>query len=251
MHCVNLGIACLLIGCTLWFLVGASFHLLVPRSGATLPPGSSRDSILQELWIRFKLWLKRHRLTCSCKRFTIAAIGRSKTELCQFKCKAAQSPVIVSWLAELTLEVSTSDRLDARLKHQADCVAACVWGLASFFSVLKSAGRFLNDSELESLELASNTFLNMYSEMTRASPDPAHLWHLTPKFHQFQHIVMDCVEDRENPCFFHCFGDEDMVGRMLRVARKQHANTLPESAAGTYLAGLLLRLEGRARAEHN
>ena len=85
-------------------------------------------------------------------------------------------------------------------------------------------------------------FLYMYSELRRNATD-VYLWHLVPKFHQFQHIILDSAADLNNPRFFHCFSDEDMVGKMLIVARAAHASCVADSALDNYAMGLVTRLE--------
>ena len=81
----------------------------------------------------------------------------------------------------------------------------------------------------------------MYSELAKLATH-ANSWHIVPKFHQIQHILLDTLQDKANPIFFTCFGDEDLVGQMLKVARAGHALTVVTSAVDNYMIGLKLRL---------
>jgi len=89
-------------------------------------------------------------------------------------------------------------------------------------------------------------FLYSYSELHRqAASRGVHAWQIVPKLHQMHHIILDAVEDRDNPRFFHCFGDGDMVGKMLVLARAGHALTIVSSAVNNYILGLVHRLRAQ------
>ncbi len=156
-----------------------------------------------------------------------------------FRTKAAQSPVLIAWLADVSLEFSRKCHNDD--KRQAGVLSSCLWGLAEYFHVIKSADRFFTDAELPRLYHASHTFLYMFSEMSRESDDLL-MWSHIPKMHQFHHLILDALDDRNNPRFFHCFGDEDMVGIMLRTARSCHSLTVVDSCVRKYATGLVARI---------
>ena len=64
---------------------------------------------------------------------------------------------------------------------------------------------------------------------------------MVPKFHQFQHLILDCCEDHINPFYFHCFSGEDMVGKSIQIAASSHALTVGPTVMSKYvllLAGL-------------
>ena len=87
------------------------------------------------------------------------------------------------------------------MKPQAKIVSACVWGLAEYFYILKNGDRFFTADEVRRLEEAGHTFLYMYSELRRNATDVS-LWHIVPKFHQFQHIMLDACANKNNLRFF-------------------------------------------------
>ena len=107
--------------------------------------------------------------------------------------------------------------------------------------MLKTSDRFLSADEASRLSEAGHVFLNMYSELPRCAAKP-HLWRSIPKCHVFQYILLDAEADLNNPRFFHCFGDEDMVGAMLGVARACHSLTVVPSALNNYTARFLWRI---------
>eukprot|EP00959_Pyramimonas_sp_CCMP1952_P198920 4160600-Pyramimonas_sp.AAC.1 len=225
----------------LWWLcqTRADMHLW-PVGSVTLPAGASHSDVLHDLFMRFKAWCSYRGVTCSCRRFTPAAIQRDrKNTLVFFRCKAAQSPVLIAWLAELTLECVTL--LPESCKHEARIVSTCAWGLAQYFHVLKSSDRFFSEGQAADLDNAGHAFLHMYTELNRASADPT-LWVHIPKMHQFQHLLLDALDDKNNPRFFHCFSDEDMVGIMIRTAKSCHANTVVTGSVDKYAIGLVTRM---------
>jgi hypothetical protein len=59
----------------------------------------------------------------------------------------------------------------------------------------------------------------------------------------FQHLYEDAQLDMYNPRFFHCFGDEDQVGKLLRLARKGHAATVINHVVGVFAVGLKQRFD--------
>jgi hypothetical protein len=197
-------------------------HIYVHEPGIdVLPIGAPLADVLRDLLLRFKAWLRSRGMQCSCKRFTLSTIHRDKaSSICLYQCKAAQSPTLIAWLAEL-LQVYTQN-CPQQYSVEANLVSVCVWGLHSYFEILKAADRFFTHAEVSSVHRAGIACLTAYSELAKLRGGAA-LWHHIPKMHQFQHLLEDAVIDLSNPRFFHCFSDEDFVGRMLRLSRRGHA----------------------------
>lgn len=242
MHCVNLGVCWYLIGNLLWFLAKNNVHrfLTTVAEDGALGCDAAVVDILHDCYLRFKAWLSKHGLACTVPRFTIKNIHRENSnDVIHFKCKASKSPILVSWLAEITMEVM--NKCPDPMKKEAELASTCAWAMAQYFHTLRTAGRWFDDRELEQINDAGHTFLHIYSELARQATSPGE-WHIVPKFHQFHHLILDSMEDRNNPRFFHCFGDEDMVGQMLTLARAGHATTVVDNALDNYTAGLKQRL---------
>jgi hypothetical protein len=118
--------------------------------------------------------------------------------------------------------------------------------MATYFKIISAKRYFLNVAECALMHDAMDAFLYMYSDLARdfAGTD---YWHITPKFHMFQHIVLDCMFDKVNPGRFQCFVNEDMVGKGLAMAMACHAQTVGVTAAERYrllLIGLWKRMRG-------
>ncbi len=169
MHTSNLGIAWVLIGSTLVWLCNNRVDLLPPEPRLTaLSDHPTLDEKLHDLQCRFKIWLSSHKLSCSCRRFTSKSVHRTSGHSFPiFCCKAAQSPVIISWLADLTITLVRECPVE--LHGQASLLATCVWGEAEYHRILRDGSRFFDASEIDRLEEAANTFLFAYSELRRIS----------------------------------------------------------------------------------
>ena len=244
MHCSNLGLAWLLHGNVLISLCEMHVDKFVPEPRLTpLSPDATLDAQLHDLQCRFRFWLSDRQITCSCRRFTRKALHRqTNADSPVFNSKAAQSPVIAAWLADLTCDFAA--RCPPDLKERADLMAACVWGKAEYYHLLRVGKRFFSDAEAESLRVAGETFLYCWSELRRISISRGCcLWVMAPKFHQWHHLLIDCTtNEKGNPRFYHCFSDEDMVGKMILAAHAVHPSTAVRSTLEKYAMGLIERL---------
>ena len=57
----------------------------------------------------------------------------------------------------------------------------------------------------------------------------------SPKDAFFCHIIDDLRKERVNPRFNHCFCDEDVVGRIARIAGVTHRNSMNRRTLDRYL----------------
>jgi hypothetical protein len=207
-----------------------------------LQPDAPISDVLFDLQLRFKLWLSENGLQCSCRRFTISSLARDRTnQICLFKCKAAQAPPLVAWLESLVREFCVY--CPASCREEAQLLSACVWGLSTYFVVLRTSGRFFTEGEAQLLNRAGKTMLVAYSELGKHHGGGETLWHIVPKFHAFVHLIEDARCDLGNPRFFHCFSGEDLIGKLLRLARKGHASTVIDHAMSCYIVGMKQRFE--------
>ena len=224
------------VGNDLWFLARVRFYLLLdPPSWTMLAETASMDEVLHDLYLRFKEYCREKKIYCSVSRFSLKTIHREKsTSTPKYVCKAAKSNVLVAWLADLTN--TFAQRCPEALKQEALQVAACTWGLAQYFYLLKTSGARLSDEQAASLDLCSQMFLCMYSARARDSRGPnVNCWHHIPKMHQFHHLVLDAIADRQNPSAFQCFTGEDMVGKLIKTAATAHPFSVVLTTVQRYL----------------
>ena len=52
-------------------------------------------------------------------------------------------------------------------------------------------------------------------------------WHMRPTVHMCEHLVLESVPMFGSPNSFHCYGDEDFVGRVKQIAQRcRHSATI-------------------------
>jgi hypothetical protein len=225
------------------FLASHRVHAVVPSDGlVALPAGAALNDVLHDCFLRFRLWLSRNHTQCSCRRFTLASIHRERlATVCQFTCKAAQAPVLIFWLYEISTHFAAA--CSPECKDEAELVVACLWGLSTYFRVLSESGRFFTDEQAALLDRGGHAYLFAYSALAERQTNYA-LWHHIPKHHCFQHLLLDSVSERVNPRYYHCFADEDFIGHMLKVAKRAHSSTVVEHTVAFWIVGCKQRLEG-------
>ena len=200
MHCSNLGIAWLLVGNILVWCADHRIDLILPEPRLNpLGPNASFDDVLHDLQCRFKLWLSDRKLDCSTRRFTHQAVHRTtKYTFPCFQSKAAQSPFLVAWLADLTFSLRTAVGPD--LQAECELISTCAWAKAEYYSILRRNDRFLSDSETKKLDVAGHTFLFCYSQLRYISYLKGdYMWSIIPKFHQFHHLLLDTLTEKKQP----------------------------------------------------
>lgn len=70
------------------------------------------------------------------------------------------------------------------------------------------------------------------------------LWHIVPKFHLWEHIA-DTVAPQLNPGYATCYADEDIVGRMAKLAKRSHRAAVARTLLGRWRTLLAFRLRRR------
>ena len=142
MHCTNLGIAPIAIANSCLFLAHPTRNLaeIVVEPMINMPPDADLQTRLSDLEYRFMRWKSKHKIKCSVHRFTLSNMHAAADP--HFTCKAAKSPILIAWLAELTRDYA--DKLPQGPPHKkaANCVANCIWGLAQYYHICRNAGRF-------------------------------------------------------------------------------------------------------------
>ena len=78
--------------------------------------------------------------------------------------------------------------------------------------------------------------------------DNRQLWSLVPKLHKSEHLFVDPPQRWGlNPRYTACLLDEDMVGRMKKVAGHTHPRSMSVRAAQHWCALVGLRWAGTAK----
>ena len=118
------------------------------------------------------------------------------------------------------------DDKDARMR------ALSIWGLCDCMWVFDHGGLLLTEGEVIRAQKSGRAFLMSWGYLAaRAQEEGRCDYHLRPKMHYIDHILSSLPTTRENPQRFSNWMDEDFMGRIVCIARRQHrrvvlANTL-------------------------
>ena len=240
MHGINLGVAQHLCGNLLWELAQRNCRYRTQYNG-----------YLETFWHSFKGWCKLHRLSCSMGTFTVNGLNMvSAGNYPLLHAKAANTRVLVGYLAEVFTEMAAIYADDEPLQLRALCVKA----LSDFHSGLEARDRYLTRAEAEGLQALGYRFLLCYSALAREAVESSSTgWHIVPKHHYTCHLLDDMVQFLTNCKYHRRFCDEDYVGRIGRSSRRLHRATVVRGLLLRYIALLHRRwsnkkLVGRARA---
>jgi hypothetical protein len=85
------------------------------------------------------------------------------------------------------------------------------------------------DGRVEIAELG-NMLASMYSQLADlAFRMEFKLWKMNPKLHCFIHLCVHQAPYCGNPRYFWCYGDEDLIGQLVDIAKGVHPATLAVS----------------------
>ena len=99
-------------------------------------------------------------------------------------------------------------------REEVQLASAAVSALVAFFDRMEAAGRYLSANEASGLYEACVQFLNLLQvlalvSLRRSIPR----WKIVPKHHMMMHLATGMKVTRYNCRAFHCFIDEDFIGR--------------------------------------
>ena len=190
--------------------------------------------VLETEWGAFNQWASDNKVDCTMPMFTPSLLGIHKTssypELTRVKAHATR--VLLTYLAE---------RVQALPRRDDDwhLLVACTSGLSQAHDIMDAADHFFSAAEAGAFYSHGFTFLATYMSLAqRAVSRNVRMYNITPKFHNVGHIVYTIQIDRVNPKFYHCYGDEDFVGRIGRVGAVVHPRTMTRRTIERYLTGL-------------
>jgi hypothetical protein len=222
MHTVHLGVHQEAVASTLWSLTDRR---------AKVWEGNTRQERCKSAWKAYKKWAKDNKVkNVVRRRFVMRAFkkpGKSPS-MNQSTAKAATMPTLVRWLLEVC-------RQPGRCRITAAMYAA--FHKAELLS--RNAGLYFTFDEHFQYAAAVQDGLACYTTLSvRARASGQMLYAIKPKMHAWTHIAYDT---HRNPTSYHCYQDEDMVGRCKRIYNRCHATTAPMRAVQRYSIMVCLR----------
>ena len=108
-------------------------------------------------------------------------------------------------------------------------------------------GRFLDPYAATSMQQDGFGFLAAYAACHKwaLEKDLPHFL-MKPKYHAFVHMVYD-LQKLENPKYFHCFGDEDYMGVIAKIAKGCHRKVYPTRAMQRLVVRIIADFENMSK----
>ena len=215
LHAVDLGVAAHVVGNIFW-------RCVVKRVWGCRTYAENVEKLEEEL----NSWYKERKEKSQLQgRLTIARIRTSKNWP-KLKAKGAASRHI----AEFALLLARRHLLDASERgRKAFAVAQC---LVNFYRIIEDEGQYLSAGAKASIPKLGRQLCVLYAQLAReAFEDGERFWKMNPKLHLFLHLCEWLVPELGlNPRQYWTYGDEDVVGQLVEVARSCHVRTLASTA---------------------
>jgi hypothetical protein len=201
-----------------------------------------RSDKLKRCWLEFRHWCANNGVSCSQKCFTKERVRLVQTDHPELRTKAWNSRLFSAFLAH---KLGTACPLEGNGALR----ATLAWAVAEFYLVMEMEGRFMSGEGVQRLAFAGQAMLQVYHALAQeAAENGRAMYGLRPKMHMLSHLIAQVETDKVNPRFFHCFKDEDMIGRTVKVAAKCHRTTISLRMMERYMLRLCLRWRGFAPA---
>ena len=114
----------------------------------------------------------------------------------------------------------------------------CTWGVMKYFEVIMQGGKWLTAEECEAVRASTYTALFNYLALRSEAVQQGHfaMWRPKPKLHMIVHLVEDFILPTHlNPRSVWCYGGEDFVGKMKKLAKACHRNSVVLGLIHRYL----------------
>lgn len=182
------------------------------------------NTLLRSAHSRFFAWCCSQGVRCSQPRFTPGRLGMS--EATNYPCldgKAHNMRIVTAWLAD-----ETQLAADLASPH-GQKRAALAYLQGDFLTAIESEVKYLSQDHALLQRILSSGYgmLFMLNDLANDMINSRrNLYHITPKFHQFVHLLMDVAHDMINPRTYQGYADEDFVGRIVEIAKMVHRSVI-------------------------
>ena len=151
---------------------------------------------------------------------------RTSGEWPKLKCKAAATRHLASYVLHLVIVHGAKTVDDPWHGHDQLTLGVCQL-LVRMYEIINSESMFLGAAAKTEVPKIGRQLAMMYQQLSiYAFGAGLRLWKFTPKLHLFLHLVEDQAPTFGNPRYWWCYGDEDLVGRLITVAEDLHPRTL-------------------------
>ena len=201
---------------------------------------------LREVHRTFLTWKKTNKLACSQPRFTVARLKRGhRMAYPLLQSKAVAAKILTYWLTECMNDLANS----AGATDYDRTAAICMQSYSSMLRLMDTGGVVFSEEianefyDQTMLHLRSYAALNRLSRTLQGKTAGRSMWVLKPKHHHMEHLARQVRVEMINPAFFTLLTAEDFVGRVGRIARSCHRNTVSLRTLQRYLATLYMTIQ--------
>jgi hypothetical protein len=235
MHTLDLGILQVAIPSALWELT---------KRNKSRWLGRTRKLRLYAAYADYRKWVKAQGRGSPAKRFEVSQMHKLPPypSWSLRNAKAAQIRAMQHWIAEVCAEEAEAHPGDEHALVRASMFAC----FSKLDDVCRDAGggkcgRFPTNAEAEEIaELAEDALLAHNWLTSKAIKVKKRLWKLLPKHHMLTHSCFDMAK-AANPRAVHCYADEDMVGKVKKIAKACHGKTVGNRTLERYTIVVSLR----------
>ena len=217
LHTLDLGMTAHAIGSVLFVFA----CLRKKFGGSTYEEGASR------LASYLKQWYQQTGCHSRIKGVLTLARLRSDKGWAKLKAHGAATRHLTSFALHVLSQFADFDDPHWGL-HDRLALAACQL-LDRFYEIVKCESLYMSSAMQEELETLGTQFTSIYCRLSHWSfSQHLKIWKLAPKLHLFEHLVMQSMQFG-NPAYWWTYADEDLVGRLIRIAHTVHPSTIAES----------------------
>jgi len=190
------------------------------------------DAILAQAFTDFRFYCREHNIHSSQSRFKSTMLGMSTLQDWPIlKSKGHNCAMVSLWLAE---RCRTRARDEYSLQR-----ASMMYGFAMLWHLFKNGSLVLTADEVKQLGDARVCTLGCYHYLSHAAasrtPTPEFRFPMKPKFHKLDHLCRLAMSTCINPGWMWGFSDEDLVGKVAKLAGATHASTMQNRTAERWL----------------
>ena len=216
LHCVDQGIASHIIGNIMWYIAVIRNHF----------GGHTYDIRISRLQARLKDWYRQ----TNCKSRMQGDLTKERLRTSKgwpkLKGKAAATRHLAHFAFLLMCEFC--DVAHPKWGEHDVLAKGVIQLLCRFYELIDDESMFLSDSGRTDVKFIGNTLGHLYAQLSSLSFDVLNLklWKMSPKLHLFMHLCLHQAPVIGNPRYFWTYGDEDLIGQLVDIAKGVHPSTL-------------------------
>ena len=197
---------------------------------------------LKALWLLLRDWCKIQGTPFKGPVFTLTSLGRTTKKMfpkLDSQIKAAHTKALIYYLGELCCD---KVRLAPDPSPHSELRAACVHLLCRALKIWDAAGPLLSSEEAQESSKCLMEHLKMYQCLAQESMQANVVnWKMRPKCHYLGHLSLFVSQYHLNPRWTHNFAEEDFMGKVSKICKKQHRSTYPVTAPISFLLQMTVK----------